>query len=61
MSQVEIVKVPTRILTDRDDIVEAIDKFAAKVGGVGPDDVVSVAESVVAVTQGMAVRPEDLR
>ncbi len=61
MSQVEIVKVPTRILTDKDDIVEAIDKFAAKVGGVGPDDVVSVAESVVAVTQGMAVRPEDLK
>ena len=60
MSQVEIVKVPTRILTDKDDIVDAIEKFAAKVGGVGPDDVVSVAESVVAVTQGMVVRPEDL-
>ena len=33
MSQVEIVKVPTRILTDKDDIVDAIEKFAAKVGG----------------------------
>lgn len=61
MSQVEIVKVPTRILTDKDDIVDAIEKFAAKVGGVGSDDVVSVAESVVAVTQGMVVRPEDLK
>lgn len=42
--------VPTRILTHHDDIVEAIVEY----GGdkIGPDDVVCVAESVVAITQG---------
>ncbi len=46
----EIVPVPTRILTHHDDIVEAIVEY----GGdkIGPDDVVCVAESVVAITQG---------
>lgn len=45
----EIVPVPTRILTHHDDIVEAIVEY----GGdkIGPDDVVCVAESVVAITQ----------
>ena len=48
----EIVPVPTRILTHHDDIVEAIVEY----GGdkIGPDDVVCVAESVVAITQGGA-------
>ena len=43
----EIVPVPTRILTHHDDIVEAIVEY----GGdkIGPDDVVCVAESVVAM------------
>ena len=50
----EIVPVPTRILTHHDDIVEAIVEY----GGdkIGPDDVVCVAESVVAITQGGAKR-----
>ena len=52
----EIVPVPTRILTHHDDIVEAIVEY----GGdkIGPDDVVCVAESVVAITQGGARRNE---
>ena len=52
----EIVPVPTRILTHHDDIVEAIVEY----GGdkIGPDDVVCVAESVVAITQGGAKRSE---
>lgn len=59
MSDVKLVSVPTRILTHKDDIVDAIEKYTK--GQVGPDDVISVAESVVAVTQGNIVRPEELK
>lgn len=55
----EIIPVPTRILTIHDDIVDAIKEF----GGdkIGPNDVVCAAESVVAITQGRAIRPESLK
>ena len=58
---IELVPVKTRILTHKDDIVEVIQHYAKEQLGLGPDDVVSVAESVVAITQGRAVRPEDLK
>ncbi len=54
----ELKPVPTRILTDKDDIVDIIEKYAKD--DIGPNDVVSVAESVVAITQGRFVRPEEL-
>lgn len=53
-----MVPVPTRILTHKDDIVDAIERYTK--GKIGPDDVVSVAESVVAVTQNNIVRPEEV-
>ena len=55
----ETIPVKTPILTHQDDIVAAIQKY----GGdrIGPNDVVCVAESVVAITQGTAVRCDDLR
>ena len=55
----EIVPVPTRILTVHDDIVDAIKEY----GGdkIGPNDVVCSAESVVAITQNRAIRPESLK
>ena len=56
--QFELIPVKTRILTHKDDIVDVIQQYAKDIG---PDDVVSVAESVVAITQGRAVRPEDLK
>ena len=59
MAQIELVPVRTRILTPQDNIVEAIAQYAE--GGIGPDDVVSVAESVVAITQGRLTRPEELK
>lgn len=58
MSDFEIISVPTRILTEKDDIVESVAKYTA--GKIGENDVLSVAESVVAITQGRIVRPEDL-
>ena len=57
--KVEILPVPTRILTDRDDIIDCVEKYTR--GKIGEDDVISVAESVVAITQGRIVRPEDLK
>ena len=59
MAELNILPVPTRVLTDADDIVEVIAHYAgAQVTG---DDLVCCAESVVAITQGRLVRPEDLR
>lgn len=54
----EMIPVHTRILTHKDDIVDTIVKYAKQ--DVGPDDIVCAAESVVAITQGRAVRPEDV-
>lgn len=59
MADVKIIPVPTRILTPQDDIVDVIERYAG--AQAGPDDVISVAESVVAITQGRIVRPEELR
>lgn len=58
MDELQLIPVRTRILTPQDDIVEAIAQYAN--GQIGPNDVVSVAESVVAITQGQVTRPEDL-
>jgi hypothetical protein len=58
METLELKPVRTRILTAKDDIVDAIEKYAKQ--DVGPSDVVSVAESVVAITQGRIRLCEDL-
>lgn len=58
MADVEIVSVPTRILTDKDDIIDILEKYTKD--KITENDVVSVAESVVAITQGRIVRPEEL-
>ena len=59
MAELELVTVPTRILTEKDDIVEAIVEFGGQ--NIGPKDIVCVAESVVAITQGHMTRPEELK
>ncbi len=58
MEKLELVPVRTRILTPADNIVDAIETYGKDL--IGPDDVVSVAESVVAITQGRMVRPEEM-
>ena len=58
MDKLELVPVRTRILTPADNIVDAIETYGKDL--IGPDDVVSVAESVVAITQGRMVRPEEM-
>lgn len=58
MAEFNIIPVPTRILTEEDDIAEAIAYYAgAEVTG---DDLVCCAESVVAITQDRYVFPEEL-
>ncbi|MGI6091538.1 MAG: F420-0:Gamma-glutamyl ligase [Veillonellaceae bacterium] len=59
MAELELKPVRTRILTPEDNIVDAIIEYAQD--DIGPDDIVSVAESVVAITQGQATRPEELK
>lgn len=59
MAELELRSVRTRILTPDDNIVDAIERYAKD--DVGPDDIVCVAESVVAITQGRIVRPEELK
>lgn len=59
MSELNIIPVPTRILTEKDDIVDTIEKYTK--GNITENDLVCVAESVVAITQGRYVRPEDLK
>lgn len=56
--QYTIVPVATPILTHHDDICQAVLTYGA--GLIGPADVVCVAESVVAITQGRALRCEEL-
>lgn len=53
------IPVKTKILTHKDDIVKTICKYASD--KIGPDDIVTVAESVVAITQGRAKRPEEMK
>lgn len=59
MAELELIPVRTRLLTHKDNIVDAIEEYAKQ--NIGPHDIVSVAESVVAITQGRLVRPEEMK
>lgn len=58
MAKLELIPIKTRILTDKDNIVDVIEEYAKD--SVGPDDLVCSAESVVAITQHRYTRPEEL-
>ncbi|MCL6635503.1 MAG: coenzyme F420-0:L-glutamate ligase [Peptococcaceae bacterium] len=49
----------THIITEKDDIVDVVKKYAGEIAG--PGDIIAVAESVVAITQGRAILPETVR
>ncbi len=55
--ELELVPVRTRILTHKDDIVDAIREYAEDITD---RDIICTAESVLAITQGRYVRPEEL-
>lgn len=54
-----VIPVKTKILTKRDDIVKTILHYAKD--DIGPDDVITVAETVLAITQGRMNRPEKMK
>lgn len=56
-----IGKIPirTHIITENDDIVDVVKKYTGEVAE--PGDVIAIAESVVAITQGRAILPETVR
>lgn len=53
------IPIRTHILTEKDDIVDVVKKYTRDI--VEPGDIVTVAESVVAITQGRAILPETVR
>ena len=55
----KVIAVKTRVLTHRDDIIAAILEYAGD--KIECTDVITVAESVLAITQSRAKRPEDIR
>lgn len=50
------IPIRTHIVTEKDDIVDVIEKYTGEIAG--PGDIIAVAESVVAITQGRAILPE---
>ncbi|WP_027718419.1 coenzyme F420-0:L-glutamate ligase [Desulfovirgula thermocuniculi] len=54
-----IIPVRTHIITEEDDIVEVACRYTS--GIAGPGDVIALAESVVAISQGRAILPERVR
>ena len=56
--ELELIPVRTRIITERDNIVDVIAQYAGD--RITPNDIVSVAESVVAISQGRIRRPEEM-
>ena len=59
MAALELIPVHTRILTNKDNIVDAILEYAGD--QITDRDIVCSAESVVAITQNRYVRPEELK
>lgn len=58
MDNYELLPVKTRILTHRDNVVDAIVQYARD--SVTDQDVLCIAESVVAITQHRFIRPQEL-
>ena len=58
MAELELILVHTKILTNKDNIVDAILEYAGK--NITSRDIVCTAESVLAITQNRYVRPEEL-
>jgi len=53
------IPIRTHIVTEKDDIVDVVKKYAGEVAE--PGDIIAVAESVVAITQGRAILPETVK
>lgn len=54
-----IIPIRTHVITEEDDIVEVARRYTS--GIVEPGDVIALAESVVAISQGRAILPEKVK
>uniref|UniRef100_UPI00047D3FB3 coenzyme F420-0:L-glutamate ligase n=1 Tax=Caldanaerobius polysaccharolyticus TaxID=44256 RepID=UPI00047D3FB3 len=54
-----IIPIRTHIITEKDDIVEVVHKYTCNIAEKG--DLIAVSESVVAITQGRAYLPENVK
>lgn len=53
------ISIKTHVVTENDNIVDVVKKYAGPVAA--PGDIIAVAESVVAISQGRAIRPETVK
>ncbi|MHB1042309.1 MAG: coenzyme F420-0:L-glutamate ligase [Eubacteriales bacterium] len=53
------IPIRTHIITENDDIVDVVKKYTGEIAY--PGDIVAIAESVVAITQGRAILPERVK
>lgn len=53
------IPIKTHIITENDDIVDVAKKYAGEI--TSPGDIIAVAESVVAISQGRAILPETVK
>jgi F420-0:gamma-glutamyl ligase len=49
----------THIITEKDDIADVVKKYTGKIAS--PGDIIAVAESVVAISQGRAILPDTVK
>ncbi|HHV63042.1 MAG TPA: hypothetical protein GXX51_10455 [Firmicutes bacterium] len=59
MGRIERIPIRTHIITEKDDIVEVVKMYTRDIAA--PGDVIGIAESVVAITQGRAILPKTVR
>jgi len=53
------ISIRTHIITEKDDIAAVAKKYVGEIAA--PGDIIAVAESVVAISQGRAIRPETVK
>jgi hypothetical protein len=53
------IPIRTHIITEKDDIVDVVKKYTGAI--TEPGDIITIAESVVAISQGRAILPETVR
>ena len=53
------ISIRTHIITEKDDIADVTKKYVGEIAS--PGDIIAVAESVVAISQGRAIRPETVK
>jgi hypothetical protein len=58
-SECTVLRVRTHLITERDNIIDIVKRYTSQIAE--PGDIVALAESVVAITQGRAISPDKIR